>query len=74
MEAYAETLRASVEVHGLDYVRSDSVKQRIIGQFTGASYGWMWPFGRAMERWYDGVVAELEQAAALAELDGESDG
>ena len=61
-EAYAETLRASAEVYGLEFVRSEGVKNRIIGQFTSASYGWMWPFRRSMTRWYDGVVAELERA------------
>lgn len=66
-EAYAETLRASVEVYGLDYVRRESVRDRIIGQFTSASYGWMWPFRQSMERWYDRVVAELEAAEALTE-------
>jgi hypothetical protein len=24
------------------------------------SYGWMWPFRRAMERWYDGVLATVD--------------
>lgn len=61
-EAYAETLRATAEVYGIDHIRRGSVKDRIIGQFTSASYGWMWPFSGAMERWYDRVVGELEQA------------
>lgn len=72
-QAYAETLRASAEVYGLDHVRSEAVKGRIIAQFTSASYGWMWPFRGAMERWYDGVVAGLQAAEGLGEIE-ESDG
>jgi hypothetical protein len=73
-EAYAETLRASAEVYGLEHIRAESMRERIIGQFTSASYGWMWPFRQSMERWYDAVVAELEQVEALAELNEDSDG
>jgi hypothetical protein len=31
----------------------------VIEQFTGPSYGWMWPFRRSVERWYDDVLATL---------------
>ncbi len=55
-EAYEETIRAATEVYGIEYVRDAAFRDRIIDQFTGSSYGWMWPFRRSLERWYAGVL------------------
>lgn len=60
-EAYAETIRASAEVYGLDYARGADLRNHVIEQFMGPSYGWMWPFRVSMECWYDRIVATLEQ-------------
>jgi hypothetical protein len=60
-EAYAESIRAAAEVWGIDYAASESYRAHIVEQFTGASYGWMWPFRASLERWYDGVLAELRR-------------
>lgn len=54
--AYAETIHATYEVHGLAAARSPSLRAHILEQFTSASYGWMWPFPRSLDRWYDGVL------------------
>jgi len=59
MEAYAESIRAAAEVWGRDYPTATAYRSHVIEQFVGPSYGWMWPFRRAVERWYDGVVATL---------------
>lgn len=59
MEAYAESIRAAAEVYGPDHPRSDTFRGHIIEQFMSASYGWMWPFRKRLERWYDGVLAAL---------------
>jgi hypothetical protein len=59
-EAYTETLRATAELRGKLAVRDPALRQKIVGRFTGPDYGWMWPFGRSVERWYDEVVAEIE--------------
>lgn len=59
-EAYAESIRATAEVYGRDAAQSAKLREHIIGQFTGASYGWMWPFRAHMERWYAEVVAKLD--------------
>lgn len=59
MEAYAETVRAEAEVYGPDYPRAPARRARIVEQFTGPSYGWMWPFRRSVERWYDRVLASF---------------
>ncbi|MBK6520737.1 MAG: hypothetical protein IPM79_12565 [Polyangiaceae bacterium] len=60
-EAYTETLRATKELKGLEAMRSPRLRDRIVSQFTGAAYGWMWPFKRTVERWYDEAVSALEK-------------
>jgi hypothetical protein len=57
--AYAESIRAAAEVWGPELPRRPEYRQRVIGQFTGPSYGWMWPFRTGLERWYDQVLASL---------------
>jgi hypothetical protein len=59
-EAYAETIRAATEVYGRNYPRGDYYRARIIEQFVGPAYGWMWPFRKSMERWYDRVLATVD--------------
>jgi hypothetical protein len=61
-EAYAETLRAAAEVWGPEAPRRAAFRRRILDQFTGAAYGWMWPFRADLERWYDRVLATIEPA------------
>ena len=58
--AYAESIRAAAEVWGRDFPRSPGYRRHVIEQFTGASYGWMWPFRASLERWYDQVLASLD--------------
>jgi hypothetical protein len=58
-QAYAESVRAAAEVWGPGYPRRPEFRRRVIEQFTGAAYGWMWPFRRGLERWYDQVLASL---------------
>lgn len=57
--AYAESIRAAALVWGPSYPRRAEYRRYVIAQFTGAAYGWMWPFRRALERWYDHVLATL---------------
>jgi hypothetical protein len=57
--AYAESIRAAAEVWGPGYPRREEYRRYVIGQFLGATYGWMWPFRGALERWYDQVLASL---------------
>jgi hypothetical protein len=56
-EAYAETIRATDEVFGRQAARE--LRAHVVSQFTGPSYGWMWPFRRQVERWYDSELARL---------------
>jgi hypothetical protein len=58
-EAYTETLRATLELRGEAALRSEALRERIVTQFTSPAYGWMWPFRRTVERWYDEAVEIL---------------
>lgn len=58
-EAYEETLRATAELLGLEAARSAALREQIVTRFTGPDYGWMWPFERAVQRWYDRAIAKL---------------
>jgi hypothetical protein len=62
-EAYEESIRAAAEVFGPGAPARASYRRHVIDQFTGPAYGWMWPFRRALERWYDGVLASLPASA-----------
>jgi hypothetical protein len=56
-EAYEETLRVWHELGGR--AAAERRRAHVIAQFTSGAYGWMWPFPRAMERWFDDFVASL---------------
>ncbi len=64
-EAYAESIRAAAEVWGRPHVERADYRERLIGQFTGAAYGWMWPFRRNLETWYDSVLASLHEPVGM---------
>jgi hypothetical protein len=58
-EAYKETIRATAELRGLPQARL--LKGGIVQRFTGADYGWMWPFPSAVGRWFDREMAVIER-------------
>jgi hypothetical protein len=58
-EGYEETIRATAEIYGIDHVKRAGFRDYVLSQFTSGAYGWMWPFRRGLDRWYDGVVAAL---------------
>jgi hypothetical protein len=58
-EAYAESIRAAAEMYGLEHVREPDYRSYLLRQFTGPSYGWMWPFPRSFERWYRAQLARV---------------
>jgi hypothetical protein len=66
-EAYRETLRATAELRGLAALRDASLREEIILRFVGGDYGWMWPFPRQVQNWFDRAVAELEAEMTEAE-------
>jgi hypothetical protein len=59
-QAYAETVRLTHTLYGR--VGTDRLRAHVVAQFTTGSYGWMWPFPRAVGRWYDRLVDALEIA------------
>ena len=62
-EAYRETLRAVAELEGLDAARASALHEHIKARFTGPDYGWMWPFPRAVQRWIDEALIDIEAEA-----------
>ncbi len=60
-EAYEETLRATAELFGLEAARRPGLRTHVVSQFTSGAYGYMWPFRRQVERWYDEALGRIEQ-------------
>ncbi len=58
-EAYVETLRATSELLGIEAARSPHLRRQIVARFCGPDYGWMWPFPRQIERWYEETLDSL---------------
>jgi hypothetical protein len=56
-EAYVETIRATGEVYGVD--AAANLRPQIVARFTGPDYGWMWPFPRTVNRWFDEALADV---------------
>jgi hypothetical protein len=67
-EAYEETLRATAELCGLQAARDPALRREIIGRFIGPAYGWMWPFKKQVNAWYDDVLERIEAASAAIEV------
>lgn len=63
-EAYVETIRATAEVYGMD--RARSLRIPIVSRFTGADYGWMWPFPSTLNRWFDEALRSVEEERVRA--------
>lgn len=61
-EAYIETLRATAEVYGVD--AAEGLRGHIKRRFVGPEYGWMWPFPKAFDRWFDEAMADLRAEAS----------
>ena len=56
-EAYIETIRATAEVYGLE--SAEALRDHITERFTGADYGWMWPFPKTIHRWFDEAIRDV---------------
>jgi hypothetical protein len=69
-EAYRETLRATAELCGIDAARAPALKREIVRRFVGGDYGWMWPFRRQVEGWYDAAIERLAADLAAVHDDG----
>jgi len=57
MEAYEETMLAARE-NGVD-ITGTAFREDIIKHFITAQYGWMWPFRRTIERWFDDAALRI---------------
>jgi hypothetical protein len=56
-EAYVETIRATAEIRGL--AAAEALRPEILRRFTGPDYGWMWPFPKSLNRWFDEAIADV---------------
>lgn len=56
-EAYIETLYATAEIYGLE--SAEALRSHIKQRFVGPEYGWMWPFPKTIDRWFDDTMAIL---------------
>ncbi len=65
-EAYVETIRATAEVYGRP--AAERLRPEIVRRFTSADYGWMWPFRRSVERWFDAAMADLPESGGIFRL------
>ena len=65
-EAYAETLRVTAEVEGIEAARDPRLHAEILARFTGPDYAWMWPFPETVQGWIDDCVEQLAREATEA--------
>lgn len=72
-EAYRETLRATLELCGVEALQSAALRAQIVGRFTGSAYGWMWPFRSQVNRWYDRAISDLIQEGRATHQRSESE-
>lgn len=60
-DGYLETLRTIARVDGLAAAKAQ--RAWFVQQFTGPSYGWMWPFPSQVGQWFDEEIAAIENGA-----------
>jgi len=60
-EAYEETMRCWFEEGGLLLVASR--RSRVVAHFSSAVYGFMWPFRRRVESWFDDTLERISKEA-----------
>ena len=65
-EAYSESIRATAELQGYDAAASPSLRAHIVRQFVSGAYGWMWPFPRIVEKWYEAVLQGIRMGTGQA--------
>lgn len=65
-EAYTETIAATAELLGPAAATAPALRAHIVQQFTSGAYGWMWPFPRMIERWYDDALDVILPASGSA--------
>lgn len=63
-EAYAESLRASVEYFGPGALSDVAYRENIVSHFVGPDYLWTWPFRKSIEAWYDDLVTTIRRELA----------
>jgi len=57
MGGYAQSIRAIIQVYGVNAARADKV--RIVHHFTSINYLFMWPFKKYMNKWVDDTIERI---------------
>lgn len=57
MEAYEESMRALHEYGG--DIQNAVYKERMVQNFIGPAYLWMWPFRGSVEKWFDMACSSI---------------
>lgn len=57
--AYTESIRVEVEYGYDEGFMKEHFRDFIVSAFTSAAYGWMWPFRKSVERWYDRTLESI---------------
>lgn len=60
-EAYEASMRTRAFYFGVGSLKFPAYREAMIQHFTSFEYGWMWPWRKSIEGWYDRVVAEVER-------------
>lgn len=58
MEAYEMSMKVLWEYQG-SAAFTEEYKTRMLQHFTSAEYFWMWPWKKRLNKWYDGVLAQM---------------
>lgn len=60
-EAYEESMRAVAEYYGVNVIYSPAYKENMLGNFTSASYFWMFPFKKKLEAWFESTANKIRE-------------
>lgn len=66
MEAYKESIRASAEYKGVEYIKSQHFQDHLVEQFTKAQYLYMFPFKKTVTKWVVDAVEETAKEIGVA--------
>lgn len=62
MEAYEENIKFDIQTYGVEHVKSDKYRNRILDNFLSSSYGWMGYFRKVeLNDWFDKTVIKYSK-------------
>ncbi len=58
-EAYEESMRFEYEINGTKSLLNKEYRNNLVDLFVGPYYGWMWPYRKQVEKWYDDALKKI---------------